>query len=194
MNWIKIIRTGLVLVGVAGIAFPGEGNAPDHQVKEVTVMEHLFDVDLQHEGTVELSPDGPREGSLVGGGDGRVLGPRIRGRLRWSLYENSTEHGCTLQIPGEIITDDGARIRLEGQGHAIVPDEGSPSKWRVGGAFRFRTDDTRYRWLNTILALWEGEFDMSTGRARYRVYAPTRTVAPVEDLLEHDLGRSERLG
>lgn len=43
---------------------------------------------------------------------------------------------------------------------------------RVGGAFRFQTDDSRYKWLNAILALWEGDFNSGTGRARYKLYVP----------------------
>ncbi len=136
-------------------------------------MEHLFDLELEHTGKVELAPQGAKEGALVGGGEGSALGPRVKGQLRWTLYENSTQEGCTMQLPGEIVTEEGARISFEGQGHAIVPNQGEPSKWKVGGAFRFRTEDGRYGWLNAVLALWEGEFDMSTGRARYRLYAPT---------------------
>ncbi len=49
-----------------------------------------------------------------------------------------------MQLPAEITTDDGAKIWMEGQGHAIVPEGDKPSQWRVGGAFRFRTDDKRY--------------------------------------------------
>lgn len=173
MSWIRITGTTLLMLGLAGVSLGDRGSVPGKNIKEVSVMEHLFDAELHHAGTVELSPDGPKEGSLIGGGEGRALGPRIKGKLRWSLYENSTEHGCTMQLPGEITTDDGATILFEGQGYAIIPDRGSPSRWKVGGAFRFQTGDARYRWLNALLALWDGDFDMSTGRARYRLYAPT---------------------
>ncbi|MCI0407632.1 MAG: hypothetical protein L0191_03545 [Acidobacteria bacterium] len=136
-------------------------------------MEPLFDLELEHTGKAELAPQGPKEGTLVGAGEGKVLGPRVKGKLRWTLYENSTNDGCTMQLPGEIVTEDGDRVSFEGQGHAVVPNQGEPSKWKVGGAFRFHTADRRYEWLNAVLALWVGEFDMSTGRARYRLYLPT---------------------
>ncbi len=134
-------------------------------------MERLFDAQLKHTGKVEISPDGPKEGGLMGGGEGTVQG-RISGKMRWSLYENSTPRGCTMQLPGEILTEDGATILFQGQGHAIVPDSNLRSRWKVGGAFRFQTGDERYLWLNSTLALWEGDFNMESGEAHYRFYVP----------------------
>jgi hypothetical protein len=49
-------------------------------------LEHLFDAELLYrEGMEPLSDDG--EGELVGSGDGSVDGERVRGRLRWTLFE-----------------------------------------------------------------------------------------------------------
>lgn len=139
---------------------------------ERSSIEHLFDAELQHTGDVEMSPMGPKDGELVGGGEGEALGPVVTGKLRWSLYENTTPLGCSMQLPGEITTDDGALIQFEARGQAMVPNDEMPSHWRVGGAFRFQTKDQRYLWLNTVLALWLGDFDMNTGRALYRLYIP----------------------
>lgn len=136
-------------------------------------MERLFDAELKHTGEVKLEPRGAKEGRLVGGGEGTAHGARVSGKIRWSLYENSSKHACTMQLPGEIITEDGARIHFEGQGHAIVPNTSDPAKWKVAGAFRLESDDKRYEWLNATLALWEGDFDMGTGKARYSLYIPT---------------------
>jgi hypothetical protein len=35
---------------------------------------------------------------------------------------------------------------------------------------KFETDSEAYRWLNTTLGVWEGEFDMETYRHTYRIY------------------------
>ncbi len=152
--------------GAAGRS--GEGNA---------AMQHLFDAEMQATGEVKLSPRGAQEGERVGGGEGQALGPRIKGKIRWSLFENSTKYACTMQMPGEIVTDDGATIWFEAQGHSIVPDENASSRWKLGGAWRFQTEDERYRWLNGMLALWDGDFDMGTGKARHRLYLPGAAAA-----------------
>jgi len=57
-------------------------------------------------------------------------------------------------VPAEIQTDDGAAIKFEALGHTLVPDKAQPNKWINAMTLRFQTDDTRYRWLNTTLALW----------------------------------------
>ena len=37
-------------------------------------------------------------------------------------------------------------------------------------ALQFETTAETYTWLNTVLAVWDGEFDMTTYRHRYHVY------------------------
>lgn len=161
----------VMLVAVVGASSPRAGAAGGGK-KGDGAMQHLFDAEVQATGKTVLSPRGPQEGDRVGGGEGRALGPRIKGTIRFALFENSTKHACTMQMPGEIVTDDGATIWFEAQGHSIVPDQTAPSRWKLGGAFRFQTDDERYRWLNGVLALWDGDFNMDTGKARYRLYLP----------------------
>lgn len=107
-------------------------------MKEGSSVEHLFDAELQHTGDVDISPMGPKDGELAGGGEGKALGPVVTGKLRWSLYEKTTPLGCSMQLPGEITTDDGALIQFEARGQAMVPNDKAPAHWRVGGAFRFR--------------------------------------------------------
>ncbi len=159
----------LLMLGVGTVWAVAKGNG--ELLNGEVPMKRLLDAKLKHTGKVEFVPDGPKEGELVGGGEGTVQG-RLSGKMRWSLYENSTPRGCTMQLPGEILTDDGARISFQGQGHAIVPDKNLSSHWKVGGAFRFQTKDKRYLWLNRTLALWEGDFNMESGEAHYRLYAP----------------------
>lgn len=134
-------------------------------------LEHLFDVEMQYEGPIELAPLGLPQGKLVGGGKGRVEGPALKGTIRWANYERSLSEGlCSLQVPAVIETDDGAEIRLEALGQARVPDPMRPHLWAVALAFRFQTEDARYGWMNSALAISAGEFDMNGGRARHRVY------------------------
>ncbi len=146
------------------VVTPSKGGSP---------LELLFEATLKYTGNVDISPDSPKEGDLTGSGEGTVRG-RVNGTLRWTLYENSTPKACTMQLPGEIRTEDGATIGFQGQGHALVPDKKAPSLWKVGGAFRFQTEAPRYAWLNNTLALWDGDFDVNTGEAHYRFYAPRK--------------------
>ena len=74
-------------------------------------LEHLFSLELKYQGSIELAPLGEKVGKLVGGGDGRLRGPKINGTVRWSNYETTgQDEVCSLQAPGVIQTDDGARI------------------------------------------------------------------------------------
>ena len=66
--------------------------------------------------------------------------------------------------------DDGAHIRFDAKGFGIVPDRLKPNKWHIANTVQFDTEDERYEWLNTALALWDGEFDMETYRHHYQSY------------------------
>jgi hypothetical protein len=109
-------------------------------------------------------------GHLVGSGTGRVEGPRIIGTVRWSNFEQVFVDHCRLSVAGIIETDDGVAIQFDSQGFALAPAGGSG--WRVAAAVRFCVDDSRYRWLAMLPAVWEGEFDAITATARYRAYLP----------------------
>jgi hypothetical protein len=37
-------------------------------------------------------------------------------------------------------------------------------------------EDPRYRWLETLPAVWAGEFDERTASAHYRAFAPDLSV------------------
>src|SRR6266849_453784 len=125
-------------------------------------LEHLFSLELKYQGPVELAPMGEKVGKLVGGGDGTLKGPKIKGTVRWSNYETTgQDEVCSLQVPGVIQTDDGARIQFEGREFAM-PAANSPKRWSVAGV-TFRTEDDRYKWLNKIFALAKGTFDYESG-------------------------------
>lgn len=131
-------------------------------------LDHLFDAELEYQpGMAPLTQSG--EGALVGSGDGNVAGPQLVGALRWTLFEQPGELVCAMSPTLRIDTRDGAVIRAEGRGFA-ARDGTEENEWRVAATLRFRTDDTRYAWLDGALGLWEGEFDAEQHRARYRAY------------------------
>jgi hypothetical protein len=135
-------------------------------------LELLFSLELHYQGPIELAPIGDKVGKLVGGGDGTLTGPRLRGTVRWSNYE-TTGHDkvCALQVPGVIHTHDGAEIQFEGH-ELAMPISDESKQWRVAGVMRFKTDDRQYAWLNEAFALTSGTFDYESGRARWTAFVP----------------------
>ena len=143
-------------------------------------LELLFALELHYQGPIELAPMGDKVGTLVGGGDGTLTGPNIRGTVRWSNYETTGEDQvCALQVPGVIQAHDGAEIRFEGRELAMPLSEGS-QQWRVAGVLRFKTDDRRYAWLNDIFALTSGTFDYEAGIASFPALAPKVVPVPTD--------------
>jgi hypothetical protein len=134
-------------------------------------LELLFQVELQYrEGlTAITSPEG-RMGQYLGSGEGTIKGHRLQGAVRWDLYEVVGETRCQTNFAGLIETNTGAKIQFEATGFGIVPDRSKPQRWHIANAVQFDTEDQRYDWLNTMLALWDGEFDMETYRHSYQVY------------------------
>ena len=134
-----------------------------------TGTQFLFDVDLRYqESTVAMArPDGA--GDLIGSGIGQIVGPRLRGKLRWSNFEHSRPDGCQLTLVGEIETEDGATIGFDSRGFAVAPATGT--EWKITAAVGFVVDDPRYQWLQAIQAVWAGGFDESNATARYRAFA-----------------------
>src|SRR5437870_9224776 len=122
----------------------------------------MFDMELQYsEQAVECAPIGLNEGRLIGSGNGFVEGSDIKGTIRWSNYENTVREGfCKLQIPGTIRTNEGEEILFEARGIAIIPDKSQSSKWSATGVFHFDTNCEKYKWLNSVLAVYEGEFSI----------------------------------
>jgi hypothetical protein len=100
--------------------------------------EHLFDAQLEYR--TDFGPVVPaegREGKLLGSGDGRADGPRIRGTVRFSFYEEGCpldpgfleapadatlaegDYLCKTNPGGVIETDDGATIQFDAKGFAL---------------------------------------------------------------------------
>jgi alkylmercury lyase len=135
-------------------------------------LELLFSLELHYQGPIELAPIGEKVGTLVGGGDGTLSGPRVRGTVRWSNYETTGEDQvCALQVPGIIQTHDGALVQFEGR-ELAMPLSDESTQWRVAGVLRFKTDDSRYVWLNDTFALTSGMFDYEAGLAHWTAFVP----------------------
>lgn len=97
-------------------------------------------------------------GMLVGSGDGTLAGPALAGSLRWTLFKQPGELVWAMSPTLQIETNDGALIRADGRGFA-AREAVEARDWRVAAALRFRTDDTRYAWLDGALGLRAGDFD-----------------------------------
>lgn len=134
-------------------------------------LEHVFDAELEHrEGMAPLADSG--EGELIGSGDGGVDGERVRGRLRWTLFEGGGGLTCTMHPMLVIDTDDGARIGIEGRGYAHRASQ-ADQLWQVAATLLFSAKADTYAWLDGALGVWEGEFDNERGTARYRAFVQT---------------------
>jgi hypothetical protein len=109
------------------------------------------------------------DGALLGSGDGSVHGAKLTGKLEWTLFEHTGSTTCRMAPMARITTSDGAQIRFEARGYGTRPSPSDPS-WRVAATLYLTTDDSRYSWLHGALALWEGEFNETTGHARYAAF------------------------
>jgi hypothetical protein len=158
-------------------------------------FQHLFDAELAYR--TDMAPVVPaegREGKLLGSGDGRAQGSRIRGAVQFSFYEEGCpldpgfleapaeaklaegDYLCKTNPGGVIQTDDGATIQFDAKGFALRLEARAPI-WKVASAIRFATDHPSYRWLNDVLAVYEGEFNERTGTATWRVVASAADLA-----------------
>ncbi|HBY95446.1 MAG: DUF3237 domain-containing protein [Ardenticatenaceae bacterium] len=149
-------------------------------------LEHLFDAELWYRSDTDIVvPVGDREGELIGSGEGTITGEKIRGTIHWSFFAANCayllvrsgiepppgQHLCRTNPGGIIETDDGARIWFDARGYGLRGyNPAQPHKWHLTMALQFHTNDQRYRWLNTTLGVWEGEFNEEAGRASYRAY------------------------
>lgn len=142
-----------------------------HSTVQSRQLEPLFEVELEYkEGKAPVSTEG-KVGEYIGSGEGTANGPTINGAVHWTLFEAQSETVCESNMFGVIETDDGAKIKFDTMGFFMRPDQDNPNLWVTSAAVKFDTEDDGYQWLNTILGVWEGEFDMGTHRHHYQVYA-----------------------
>jgi hypothetical protein len=134
-------------------------------------LEPLFDMELQYKQDMPVVTSSKSiVGKLLGSGIGTVKGPKIQGTVRWDLFEEQSDAVCKSNLRGVIETNDGATVHFDTMGFFMRPDKSNSRKWITTAAVSFNTTEKSYEWLNTALAVWEGEFDMGTYRHRYRAY------------------------
>jgi hypothetical protein len=134
-------------------------------------LEHLFDAELEYRaGMAPLAEHG--DGELIGSGEGSVDGDRLRGALRWTLFEAGGDLVCTMHPILTIHTEDGARIRIEGTGYAHRATR-TDQLWCVAATLLFSANKESYAWLDGALGVWEGEFDAERHIAHYRAFIQT---------------------
>ncbi len=84
------------------------------------MLEPLFDAEPGYQpGMAPLTSEG--DGALLGSGDGAVYGPKLNGKLEWTLFEQPGSTVCPMAPVARITARDGARIRFEGRGYATRP-------------------------------------------------------------------------
>lgn len=140
------------------------------QAATKTQLQQIFELNMMYRGQEAItSPEG-KVGDYIGGGDGTVSG-KIKGTVKWDLYEEFTDNGCLTNFVGFIETEDGARIAFDARGHGKVTHPDEPNLWVMVYGVKFETDSEEYAWLNATLAVWEGTFDMESYQHNYRAYA-----------------------
>lgn len=145
-----------------------------------TALNPLFDIELDYIEGMKPVMDQGKVGTLIGSGRGRLLGPSLYGDVAWTLFEAQGHGACESNLVGKIQTDDGAGIEFDSMGFFLRREGPAAHKWVASAAVKFETRDPRYGWLNEVLGLWHGEFDMQTHRHRYRVWAAQDRSLPPE--------------
>lgn len=133
-------------------------------------------MDLAYRGDfVVIAPYQGREGAGYGEGEGAATGERINGTVRWSNHPRRREDGVLMpDAHGIIDTADGARILFHLGGYSVATTGQTRS---IVSPASFQTDDDRYRWLNVLVCVGEGEIDFRTLALRLRVYACVNELA-----------------
>ena len=118
------------------------------------------------------------DGQLYGTMDGRLVGDRVKGELR--LTNLAPRRADNVNLPtlrGVMTTDDQAAVWVELDGVATLRSSDDARVFVT--AFRFRTGDDRYTWLNSVFGVLEGVLDSVGigGRARGRLFECRATVS-----------------
>ena len=138
-------------------------------------LDHLFDGELSFDDETEvaIAASGDSDWLAYVRGTGHVRGEGVSGRLRWSNHPRRREDGVWLpRIGGVIETDDGASILFRLDGYNVSLTEPFEYVHRsVAAAMSFAAADERYRWLNTVLGVVEGDVRVEdAGDAAHEVW------------------------
>jgi hypothetical protein len=116
-------------------------------------------------------------GQLYGTMDGSLAGDRLSGTLK--LTNLAPRRADNVNLPtlrGLLTTDDGVSAWVELDGIATLRADDNARVFVT--AFRFRTGDERYGWLNTVFGVLEGVLDSvgSGGVARGELFECRTTI------------------
>jgi hypothetical protein len=117
-------------------------------------------------------------GQLYGTMEGRLVGDRVRGKLR--LTNLAARRADNVNLPtlrGLLTTEDGAAVWVELDGIATLRASDEARVFVTG--CRFRTGDERYLWMNTVFAVLEGVLGSVAvgGEARGRLFECRATLS-----------------
>src|SRR5260370_31039856 len=108
---------------------------------ESRMLEPLFDAELDYQpGLAPLTGEG--DGALIGSGDGTVHGPKLTGKLEWTLFEQPGSTVCSMGPVFRITTGDGPQIRFEVRGYGTRSGPSDPA-WRGAATPYFTTAHRR---------------------------------------------------
>jgi hypothetical protein len=136
----------------------------------------LGDMDLVYVGPIALVDYGAG-GQFYAHMEGQWRGDRLNGKLRLTnLAQKRVDNVNTPTLRGVLETDDGATMYVEMNGLSQIHGGG-----RVFvNSLTLRTSHPQYEWVNTLLAVLEGELygqpRPGEMRARCRVYACEATI------------------
>lgn len=145
-------------------------------------LEHIYDMhaDLDAPQAVGASPAGNRQIFIVTGG--RLDGPQLKadvlpGGGDWALVR--TDGAIQLDVRATLKTDDGAHIYAHYSGliiasppvfgRLIAGDDVPLDEYYFYTNPMFQTGDSRYAWLNDLMAIGRGK--VVPGGIEYRVWA-----------------------
>lgn len=117
---------------------------------------------------------------LIAQGEGTFAGPNMKGTITWSkLNRKFADFAYTsAHLVGFLEMDDGAEVMYKALGYAVVPNPEQPGRWLYTATVRFEEPDAPYEWLTEVVAIWIGEFDVETGKARSWAYLPPQDTSP----------------
>ncbi len=138
-----------------------------------TAPESLGEIELRYMSDApRIGPAGASWLPYLGSGEGRVLNGTLRGRVRFSTFEDdlsgqpclvSGVGRCALHVTAIVDTDDSAQVRIEALGYAVRAEG---TRWQTTLGVRAASDDPRYAWLGGRSLSWLGEFDEGSGTVR----------------------------
>lgn len=127
-------------------------------------LDHLFDANWHYDLLQEVVSTGGGDGQVYGQGTG-VLSGRLSGTARWANYPRLRGGYAFPDARGTVDVGDGGFVLFSLTGMSSVTDG------RGVHVMLFRTDDERYEWLNTVIAVGEGSLDRADGVLAMRYYA-----------------------